>query len=267
MFKSIAVTSGVAVMFAAALAAQPQQEKPDSTRPPTNTQTPAKGGSTTDTNTNTKGKSGSTTQSGQSGQSGTNQPGTTTTPQKGATGASKKDASSSNQGMTKAATGPAAAFMKRAAQDGQAEVELAQLATSKATDPQVKAYAQMLATDHGKANDELMSIAKTKNVTLSTDMGAAQKATHDKLDKLSGASFDHTYIADMVKDHQTAIREFETASKSSDADVKAFAEKTLPTLRHHLEEAQRLSKSTSAAGKTTSTKGTGTASKKSGKGQ
>lgn len=57
---------------------------------------------------------------------------------------------------------------------------------------------------------------------------------------MTGAAFDRAYMNDMVKDHQTAIRDFQAASKIADADVKSFAEKTLPTLQHHLEEAQRI---------------------------
>jgi putative membrane protein len=137
-----------------------------------------------------------------------------------------------------AATG----FITKAAEGGKAEVDLGNLASSKASSPDVKSFAQMMVTDHTKANDELMSIAKTKNVTLSTDLNSKDKSTRDKLDKLSGAAFDKAYMADMVKDHQADVKEFETASQSTDPDVKAFASKTLPTLRHHLEEAQRISK-------------------------
>ncbi len=46
----------------------------------------------------------------------------------------------------------------------------------------------------------------------------------------------------MVKDHTTDISEFEKAvKKAKDPDVKAYAEQTLPTLRHHLMMANRLS--------------------------
>jgi putative membrane protein len=145
--------------------------------------------------------------------------------------------------------------MMKAAQGGQAEVALGQLAQAKATDSQVKAYGQMLVTDHSKANDDLMSIARTKSVTLPSDMSAAQKSTKDRLDKQTGAAFDRAFMNQMVRDHQNDIKEFEQASKSSDPDVKAFAEKALPTLRHHLEEAQRIVKTLGAGGKPDSSAG------------
>ena len=58
----------------------------------------------------------------------------------------------------------------------------------------------------------------------------------------SGASFDRAFIQKVgVSDHQEDIKLFEMASRSAkDADVKAWATKTLPTLKEHLAEAQKL---------------------------
>ena len=51
----------------------------------------------------------------------------------------------------------------------------------------------------------------------------------------------------MLEDHQKDVREFSrVASGNGDADVKAFASKTLPTLKEHLQQAQDLSKSIGA---------------------
>ncbi len=58
----------------------------------------------------------------------------------------------------------------------------------------------------------------------------------EKLSKLSGADFDKEYVAAMVADHEKDVAAFENVSKTAaDADVKAFATKTLPTLKMHLE--------------------------------
>jgi len=46
----------------------------------------------------------------------------------------------------------------------------------------------------------------------------------------------------MVADHLGAVKLFENASKSDDPDIAAFAQKTLPTLQHHLMMAQDLAK-------------------------
>ena len=61
----------------------------------------------------------------------------------------------------------------------------------------------------------------------------------EELSKLKGAAFDQAYTKDMVAGHEAAIKQFEIEIKTGrDADVKAWAEKCLPTLREHLKLAQ-----------------------------
>ena len=141
----------------------------------------------------------------------------------------------------------AATFISHAAQGGQAEVELAQLAKEKASNPEVKAYAERLERDHSKANDELKSLASSKHVTLPGSMKTYAANLKERLSKLSGAEFDRAYVAAMVEDHQKDVRAFEReATAGADADVKAFASKTLPTLKEHLQQAQQLAKTVGA---------------------
>jgi putative membrane protein len=136
----------------------------------------------------------------------------------------------------------AAAFLKKAAEDGRMEVDLARLAVSKTSNAAVKNYAEMLITDHEKAGDDVASMAEKKSVTLSKERPGAPNATKTRLEKLSGAAFDRAYAAAMVDDHKKAVAEFEKAMNLNDRDVKSFAQETLPTLKHHLEEAQKLAK-------------------------
>jgi putative membrane protein len=130
-----------------------------------------------------------------------------------------------------------------AARGGMAEVELGQLASQKAQSDQVKQFAQRMVQDHGKANDELKSLAQQKNITLPTELDAKHKATHDRLSKLSGAQFDRAYMQDMLQDHRKDVNEFRKESQSGrDPEVKAWAAKTLPTLEEHLTLAQTASR-------------------------
>ncbi len=126
-------------------------------------------------------------------------------------------------------------FWSTAAQGGMAEVELAKLALQKSQNADVKKFAQMMITDHTKANDELKALAAKKNIVLPTDIGG-HKSTVDDLSKLSGADFDKEYVEAMVDDHEEDVDFFEDKSNNSDADLKAFAAKTLPTLKKHLED-------------------------------
>jgi putative membrane protein len=142
--------------------------------------------------------------------------------------------------------GPSAsdtAFVKKAAEGGLAEVAMAKLAQQKAASDEVKAFAAKLEKDHTQANTELKQVAAQKNVTLPDAPSKMHQGKHDKLSALSGAAFDKAYVAAMVEEHQKDVREFSrAASSSADADIKAFAAKTLPTLKEHLQQVQELSK-------------------------
>ncbi len=126
---------------------------------------------------------------------------------------------------------------------GMAEVDLGQLASSKASDDKVKSFAQRMVTDHGKANDELTSLAASKQIAVPSALDSKHQATHVRLDKLSGSAFDRAYVSDMLDDHKKDVAEFMHQSKSAaDPDVKAWVTKTLPTLQEHLKMIEELSK-------------------------
>jgi putative membrane protein len=131
------------------------------------------------------------------------------------------------------------AFVREAAMGGMAEVELGRLASEKASSPDVKQFGDRMVTDHGKANDELKQLAQQKNITLPTELGPKDKATRDRLAKLSGAAFDKAYMTDMVADHRKDVAAFQHESTAGkDSDVKSWAGKTLPTLKDHLKMAE-----------------------------
>jgi putative membrane protein len=134
-------------------------------------------------------------------------------------------------------------FVNKAAMGGLAEVQLGNLATQKAQNADVKSFGQRMVTDHSAANAELSQLATAKGITLPTEIAGEHKAAADHLNTESGAAFDKAYMTHMVEDHNKDVAEFEKASQSAqDADVKAWAAKTLPTLKAH----QELAKSTSA---------------------
>lgn len=138
-------------------------------------------------------------------------------------------------------------FLKNASQGGTAETQLGEMAKEKATNKNVKEIAGMIVTDHSKANAELKSLAGLKGVELPADIEVGQKMVHKKLEKLSGAEFDKEFVQQMITDHKKTIDLFEDASKDAkDPDVKAFADKTLPTLRGHLQHVEGLKKDVGA---------------------
>jgi len=150
-----------------------------------------------------------------------------------------------------------------AAKGGMAEVELGKLAQDKASSDQVKNFGKRMVDDHSKANDELQTLAKNKNITLPSDLDPKDKALKDRLSKLSGAQFDRAYMSAMLHDHQKDVSEFKTeSSNGKDPDVKAFASKTLPTLEDHLKLAQQTEKAVGTSGTAKSGKKVGTSGQK-----
>lgn len=130
-------------------------------------------------------------------------------------------------------------FVSKAGMGGLAEVQMGSLAVAKATNADVKAFGQRMVNDHSKANAELAQLAATKGLALPAELGGEHKAAYDHLNSLSGAEFDKAYMKHMVEDHEKDVAEFDKASTSAtDSDVKAWAGKTLPTLKEHLEQAK-----------------------------
>jgi putative membrane protein len=135
-------------------------------------------------------------------------------------------------------------FVDKSATGGLAEVQTAQLAQQRAASPQVKQFASKMITDHTQANGELQQIAEQKKLTLPSQPGREHVATEQKLRGLNGSAFDQAYAQEEVRDHQEDVALFQReASSGQDPDLKAFAQKTLPTLQRHLQMAQGLTSS------------------------
>lgn len=131
-------------------------------------------------------------------------------------------------------------FADEAATGGMMEVMLGELASTNGSNASVKSLGAMMVKDHSKANDELKKWASASGYTLPTTMNAEQQKHYDDLKAKKGAEFDRMYADLMVKDHKEDIAKFKKqASEGSDASLKSFASTTLPTLEHHLMEAEK----------------------------
>jgi putative membrane protein len=144
-------------------------------------------------------------------------------------------------------------FVEERLEMGNAEVELGRLAQERATHPDVKAFAQELVRDHQAAGEELRRIATTANPNFpaTIDDEAREELTElrEEMAKLTGRDFDRRYIDEMIDDHQDAVDDLEDkAENASHSEVRAWAAKTLPTVRQHLERARALKESLENAG-------------------
>ena len=142
-----------------------------------------------------------------------------------------------DQGASKMMRSSDTHFAMEAAQGGMAEVQLGKLAADQASNADVKAFGQQMVEDHGKANEQLKSVAEKQNLTLPTTVSAKHQAEYDKLKAKSGAEFDKAYVDMMVKDHEKDVKAFEKeANNGKDEQLKGFASETLPVLKGHLEK-------------------------------
>jgi putative membrane protein len=137
-------------------------------------------------------------------------------------------ASTSKSPATAALSDKDKSFMKDAAKGGMMEVEMGKMAQQKGKSADVKKIGGTMVTDHTKANNELMGIAKKKGVDLSKEKPSMKT--------LNDANFDKEYIDMMVKDHEKDLSAFQAeANNGTDADVKAFASKTSAVIKKHLD--------------------------------
>jgi len=134
-------------------------------------------------------------------------------------------------------------FVAKVASAGQFEVKSSQLALQKSTNTDLKMFAQQMVNDHTKASQDLTTLASRKGWAMPTAMDAEHTEMLNRLGKLQSYDFDKAYGDIQVKEHEKAVTMFGQAAKDvQDADLKAWANKTLPTLREHLQMAQRIFK-------------------------
>jgi putative membrane protein len=121
------------------------------------------------------------------------------------------------------------------------EVELGNMAARKAPSQQVRQFAQMMATDHGRNNAKVLAFARQMNIRLPENMSPQDRRTIQEFTRLQGPQFDQRFMQHMVHDHQHTLSVFEKFAKNAkDPEIRRYAEQTLPALKKHLDAAKRL---------------------------
>lgn len=137
-------------------------------------------------------------------------------------------------------------FVDNAAAGGIAEIETSRLALEKSSSADIKAFADMMITDHSKANDELAELARKHDIEV-PDTTTLVKQAKEKILEVRDESFDAAYANNQVKAHEETIELFKKEANTVTDDkvkgateLKAFAQKMLPGLEKHLAEAKKL---------------------------
>lgn len=147
---------------------------------------------------------------------------------------------SNTKDVQKLVSGQDRKFAENAARGGTMEVMMGKLAIDNGGNAVVKELGTMMVTDHSSANKELIKWASEAGLTLPTDLDAEKQKKYDELKLKKGAEFDKMYTDFMVSDHKEDIKEFKKeASDGANPALKSFAEKTIPTLEHHLKESEK----------------------------
>jgi putative membrane protein len=141
------------------------------------------------------------------------------------------------------------AFVSKALEGGETEVQLGQLAQQKSQSNDVKQFAQKMVNDHGQMADKWFKpIAQQLGVSGPKGPSKKDKKEIAKLQGLSGADFDREYITMMVKDHQQDLKDFkDEAQVAQNPNVKQIAEQGSAIISQHLQLIEQIAKTHNVA--------------------
>jgi putative membrane protein len=136
------------------------------------------------------------------------------------------------------------AFISKALEGGDTEVQLGQLAQQKSQSEDVKQFGQKMVSEHGQMADKWFKpVAQQLGVSVPNGPSKKEKKMIAQLQGLSGAEFDAQYIAMMVKDHQEDLKEFQEQAKvAQDPNVKQIAERGTTVISQHLQLIEQIAK-------------------------
>lgn len=161
------------------------------------------------------------------------------------------------QMMDRSATGAIAPaekrFLTKSAQDSMYELASAQLAVKKAQNSGIKQYANKLIQDHATYNQQLMELARQKQVNLPTSLDAQNKTKLARLQQLKGEAFEREYIKETAQANNDDVKDLQRqASTTKDPQIKAFIAQFLPVQQEHSRLASGLKsgRSTASTGST-----------------
>jgi len=132
-------------------------------------------------------------------------------------------------------------FLTKTALANIAQIQLGELAVARGENSEVRQFGRRMAVEHTRTLADANAIASQKSFALPKGADKEQRATREKLDRLSGAVFDHAYIEIATKLLEDAVELFQReATEGDDAEVKEWATSILPLLRDHLQMARSI---------------------------
>lgn len=135
-------------------------------------------------------------------------------------------------------------FMKDIARANLAEIATGRMASEKARHEQIKRFGATMVEEHAQAQSELQALATRKGVELPDAPDIRHRTDAIALRGLSGEAFDKRYISKAgVADHGKAHTLLQQVQREArDADLRAYADRTLRLVHGHLMRAQELAR-------------------------
>lgn len=132
-------------------------------------------------------------------------------------------------------------FLQRASQGDFDEIKLSQLATQKAENPDVKAFAQRMITDHSMLEQQMKPFADQWGLSPATSLDSEHQALYEQLSGLSGKEFDKAYIRGMDKDHHITLTDFQAEIQTTkDPAFKKAVQQGEKVIAQHTKMADHL---------------------------
>ena len=145
-------------------------------------------------------------------------------------------------------------FVNAAGQASLVEIRTSEMALEKSSSADVKAFAQMMIDNHKAATDKLKAAASAASLMPPADVldDFHMRRINDLVETDGDADFDADYAALQIDAHNDAIKLFEDYARDTDAtaQLKMFADETLPTLQAHKAEAEKIRDIATKADKT-----------------
>ena len=135
-------------------------------------------------------------------------------------------------------------LLKAAAEAQEAEIALGRMASERAGSEEVKEFGSRMVADHQKVSKELRRLASKRHLRLSKTLSGEHQDKQRAFAQLSGKDFDRAYIAYVLEDHRTDIKELKRHSKRvADAEVTEWIDKAVPLMKSHFKHATAIASS------------------------
>ncbi len=134
------------------------------------------------------------------------------------------------------------AFAETVASSHEFEILEGETAIAQSRDPRVRAFAQQMIQDHGRASQALIQAVATSSLQSPVmAVNADQARLLSGLQGLKGIEFDRLYATHQILAHQEALTVKQSyAIRGLDLNLKQAAGAAIPLIQHHLDMAQQL---------------------------